>query len=104
MGEIGIEREPFLYGLKWWELNAIVKGYRRRERTSWTQTRWLAFNLMCRIPADKSMAEVGVHSEEQLLPLPWDKEKKVHDQLPSDSDVEELQALIHDINSKKDES
>ena len=103
MGEIGIERELFLYGLKLWELNAIVKGYRRRERTSWTQTRWLAYAIMCRIPAGQSMAEAGIRTSEQLLPFPGEKEQSLAG-IPNEDDVEEMQALMHEMNSKKDES
>lgn len=103
MGEIGIEREAFLYRLKLWELNAIVKGYRKRERTSWTQTRWLAYVIMCRIPAGQSMTELGINSSEKLLPLPWDKEY-TPPILPTENDVEEMQALMREINGKKDKA
>lgn len=102
MGEIGINREEFLHGLKLWELNAIIKGYRRREQTSWNQTRWLAYVIMCRIPAGKSMNEVGIRRPEDLLPLPWDKGHQAHPILPTEDEVEEMQALMHKMNSKED--
>ena len=32
MGEIGISRHEFLYELTWWEINSIIRGYRKRNR------------------------------------------------------------------------
>lgn len=32
MGEIGIPRREFLYELQFWEVQRIIKGYRRRDR------------------------------------------------------------------------
>ena len=32
MGEIGIPRHEFLYELTWWEINSIIRGYRKRNR------------------------------------------------------------------------
>ena len=35
MGEIGISRDLFLHGLKWWEINSILRGYRKRKRLTY---------------------------------------------------------------------
>jgi hypothetical protein len=35
VGEIGISRDLFLYGLKWWEINSILRGYRKRKRLTY---------------------------------------------------------------------
>jgi len=32
VGEIGIPRHDFLYELTWWEINSIIRGYRKRNR------------------------------------------------------------------------
>ena len=32
VGEIGIPRHEFLYELTWWEINSIIRGYRKRNR------------------------------------------------------------------------
>jgi hypothetical protein len=32
VGEIGIDREVFLHHLTWWEINSIIRGYRKRNR------------------------------------------------------------------------
>lgn len=100
MGEIGIERDLFLHTLKLWELNAIVKGYRKRERTSWSQVRWMTFNLMSVSMAD--LKSNGIHQPTDLIKFPWDTVRRGNE--PSEEVVEELQALIRDVNSKKDES
>ena len=30
VGEIGVSRREFLYEMQWWEVNRIIRGYRRR--------------------------------------------------------------------------
>ena len=32
VGEIGIPRHEFLYELTWWEINSIIRGYRKRNK------------------------------------------------------------------------
>ena len=65
VGEIGIPRNEFLYVLKLWEINAIVKGYRRRNREHWEMSRHLGLTL-CNVMGAK------IDSAHDYLPLPWD--------------------------------
>jgi hypothetical protein len=34
VGEIGIDRNTFLYEVSFWEVRRIIRGYRRRNRTT----------------------------------------------------------------------
>ena len=65
VGEIGIPRNEFLYVLKLWEINAIVKGYRRRNREHWEMSRHLGLTI-CNVMGAK------IDSAHDYLPLPWD--------------------------------
>lgn len=46
------------------------------------------------------MQESGIRSSEDLLPLPWDKEHQGAANLPTENDVEELQALMRKMNEE----
>ena len=78
MGEVGIDRLTFLYELRLWEINAIVKGYRRRAYTQWESTRWQTFCILCSLGAKLS-------SPRDLLTFPW--EMRVADDISQDEAV-----------------
>ena len=88
VGEIGFPREEFLYVLKWWEIKAIIDGYRKRERTFCVMTRWSTFMTMCTGMAD--MKKAGLHKPEDLLTFPWEKNKN----MPTAEDIDLMQALL----------
>lgn len=94
MGEIGYNRHEFLHELKWWEIKLIIRGYRKRERTFCTMTRWAAFMT---VSAFADLKKVGIHSAEDLLRFPWEKTE-----LPSEEDIEELRQLLKNENKKRD--
>lgn len=71
VGEIGVSTGQFYYGLRWWEMKAIIAGYNRRSRAMWSATRWQTYCLMA-VHAGKSMKEQGISSPADLLPFPWD--------------------------------
>ena len=72
MGEVGFSRDKFLYALKWWEIKAIIDGYRKRERTYLSMTRWSTYMIMCTGMAD--LKKAGIHNVTDLMKFPWDKE------------------------------
>ena len=88
VGEIGFPREEFLFLLKWWEIKAIIDGYRKRERTFCVMTRWSTFMTMCTGMAD--MKKAGLHKPEDLLTFPWEKNKN----MPTAEDIDLMQALL----------
>lgn len=77
MGEVGFSRDQFLYGLKWWEINAIIDGYRKRERTYLLMTRWSTFMIMCTGMSD--LKKAGIHSADDLLRFSWEENDRRND-------------------------
>lgn len=98
MGEIGIEHDRFLYGLRHWEIQAIIKGYRRRQRPSWEQARLNAFYIMS---AMADLSKAGIRSDRDLITFPWEKEVTYRDSLPSDEEVEEMRQLMKQLNEQQ---
>ena len=91
VGEIGIPRNEFLYVLKLWEINAIVKGYRRRNRDHWEMSRHLGLTI-CNVMGAK------IDSAHDYLPLPWDDittKKEL-----TEKDVNELMELMRKENEE----
>lgn len=97
VGEIGIARDTFLYELKWWEIKAIIEGYRRRERTFCLMTRWSTFMTMCTGMAD--LKKAGISSEKDLMKFPWENDN-ADTELPSDEDVERMRDELIEMNKK----
>ena len=99
MGEIGIERDRFLYGLRHWEIQAIIRGYRRRQRPSWEQARLNAFYIMS---AMADLSKAGIRSDRDLITFPWEeKDVTKCDSLPSDEEVEEMRQLMKELNEQQ---
>ena len=74
MGEVGFSRDKFLYGLKWWEIKAIIDGYRKRERTYLLMTRWSTYMIMCTGMAD--LRKAGIKSESDLMEFSWENDER----------------------------
>ena len=98
MGEIGIDRDRFLYGLRHWEIQAIIRGYRRRQRPSWEQARLNAFYIMS---AMADLSKAGIRSDRDLITFPWEKEETKSDSLPSDEEVEEMRQMMKELNEQQ---
>lgn len=94
MGEIGINRHEFLYQLDLWEINAIVRGYRKRAHTTWEATRWQTFCILNALGAK-------VNHPEDLQKFPWESEK--FENITTD-EVDEMKELLNNINNAKDKS
>lgn len=99
MGEIGIEHDRFLYGLRHWEIQAIIRGYRRRQRPSWEQARLNAFYIMS---AMADLSKAGIRSDRDLITFPWEeKEVTKLNSLPSDEEVEEMRQMMKELNEQQ---
>lgn len=96
VGEIGIGRGEFLRRMRWWELRAVIDGYRKRERTLWTVARWQTFLLMHNGMVD--LGKMGIHREYDLARFPWEKEGDVA--AVSDAEVERLQRMMREENAR----
>ena len=98
MGEIGIEHDRFLYGLRHWEIQAIIRGYRRRQRPSWEQARLNAFYIMS---AMADLSKAGIRSDRDLITFPWEKDAPIQSDIPSDEEVEEMRQLMKQMNEQQ---
>jgi len=99
VGEIGISRHEFLYELRWWEVQAILRGYHRRARNLWSAVRWQTFNLMSVSMAD--LKKAGIYSPADLIRFPWDDEVPAAEgdnHLPSDDDIKRMQEEMRRYN------
>lgn len=89
MGEIGIPRHDFLYVLRQWEIRAIIKGYRRRNREQWDMTRLLGVTFA-------NVMGAKINSFADFFPLPWDK-NGTHE--ITEQEAKELMALMERENA-----
>ena len=103
MGEIGISRREF-YTLRWWEVQAILKGYGMRYRNMWSATRWLAYNFVASFSGSEALNEKGIYSPVDLLPLPWDQPRSEDDESapppPSADEVERIREIMRRENEE----
>ena len=86
MGEIGFNRETFLHTLQWWEVRAIIEGYRRRSRTFCTMLRWSTFMQMNTGMAD--LKKAGIYEPQDLIKFPWETEEKQPEEEWTDEDIQ----------------
>lgn len=71
MGEIGIDRNLFLYDLQYWEIILITSGYYRRYHPSWEQARMIAHQVHYAMGCPKGQTP---KTPEEWVPFPWDPE------------------------------
>jgi hypothetical protein len=95
VGEIGRTPGELKYGLKWWEIRSIIRGYNRRHRDIWSSTRWQTFQLMGAQVGKKGMNEAGLFRPTDLIQFPWEKEASTP---LSDEDRQQLQAEMDAYN------
>lgn len=81
MGEIGISRHEFYYELRLWEIRAIVRGYRRRDRLSHQLMAEMVFaaTYTMRDPEGKTVEDLFpslFREEEPAEPVMTDKERE----------------------------
>ena len=96
MGEIGITRSEFLYDLRFWEVDAIIKGYRRRNR--------LTHQLLAEIvyTTTYSMRDPKGKTVEGMFPMLFDDDDDDSDEpIMTKEDSDELQQLMEDLNSQQ---
>lgn len=92
VGEIGFDRKAFLHDLKLWEINAIIKGYRKRAHTHWEVARWQTFCILC------ALGSKGMSTPEDLMRFPWEEERDTGE-LPSDEEVERIRKELQQLNA-----
>lgn len=91
---MGYNRHEFLYELKQWEIIAIIRGYRKRQRVFCDMTRWQTYVSL--IPHVK-LRESGINSPHDLLHFDWDN---AEGEDISEADANDLLQLIDSVNQK----
>ena len=94
MGEVGIQPSVF-YRLEWWQLRSIIRGYNRRRRDGWSQTRWHAFNVM---QCFADLKKAGINRPTDLIKFPWERVAEI---TISQEDIDELQAEMTAMNANQ---
>ena len=99
VGEIGIPRHDFLYNLQVWEVRRIIRGYRKREQTTWEQCRWQTFWLLHNGMLD--VRKAGINQPSDLIQFPWDKEQ-VDPDMPTKEEVDAMRQELIRLNEETD--
>jgi hypothetical protein len=95
VGEIGISRREFLYDLRFWEVDAIIRGYRRRNRLMHQLLAEIVYTTMYinRDPKGKTV--------EGMFPMLFEDEEEEDTPIMTKEDSDELQQLMEDLNSQQ---
>lgn len=96
VGEIGVSRHEFLYELRFWEVDCIIKGYRRRNR--------LTHQLLAEIvyTTTYAMRDPKGKTLEGMFPMLFEEEEDDSDeQIMTKEDSDELQQLMEDLNAQQ---
>lgn len=83
--------------LSFWEMRAIIDGYRKRQQKQWEMTRWHAFMVMHNGMIDLQGA--GVTRPADLVTFPWDEDVD-DDEVTTPEDVEAMREMLRELNSK----
>ena len=104
MGEIGVDRQQYLYDLEWSDLVLIERGYDRRCRHLWSATRWSTFYTLSGFVGGEQMKKSGINSPTDLLTLPWERKRAATGDQPSKEEVSRLRQLMEKENRKLNEN
>jgi len=96
VGEVGLPRREFLYEIKVWEANRIIRGFKKRNRTELELLRLTAYSAFF------SFRKNEQHLTPQTwLPFSFDKENVEDEEesdIPSMEEVERMREEIRRIN------
>jgi hypothetical protein len=95
VGEIGIPRREFLYDLRFWEVDAIIRGYRRRNRLTHQLLAEIVYTTMY-INRDTKGKTV-----EGMFPMLFEDEEEEDTPIMTKEDSDELQQLMEDLRSQQ---
>lgn len=87
-----------MYGLKHWQMVAIIKGYRKRQRPLWEAARLNAYFTMS---ATADLRKANVNSDRDLIRFPWEVREETQS-IPNDEEVEEMRKMLQSMNESKE--
>ena len=102
MGEIGYNRQEYLYDLTYCDIICIERGYYKRYRNLWSSQRWQTFNIM---GCWSDLKSAGIHRPIDLLRFPWEKVSaedtdESEDGIPSMEQAEEMRRQMREYNNQ----
>jgi hypothetical protein len=94
VGEIGIDRNLFLYDLQYWEITLIIHGYFRRYHPSWEQARLIAHQVHYAMGCPKGQSP---KTATEWLPFRWDPKDDPLDDY-DDEEVKRQREILQQYN------
>lgn len=94
MGEIGIPRHEFLYELRFWETQRIIRGYRRRDRLK------LQLLAQCCYASTFAMRDPKGKTASDIFPDLFTEDEEDAEIMDED-DQQEILDMINSINSRQ---
>ena len=93
VGEIGIDRNTFLYDLQFWEIILIIRGYFKRLHPGWEQARLIAHQVHYAMgcPKDETPKTPG-----EWLPFTWDTKNDTDDY--DDDEIKRQREILQKYN------
>jgi hypothetical protein len=97
VGEIGIDRNLFLYDLQYWEIILITSGYFRRYHPAWEQARMIAHQVHYAMGCPKGESP---KTPEEWVPFPWDPKESAADDDYDDDEVKRQREMLQQYNAE----
>ena len=93
MGEIGIDRNVFMYDLQFWEIILIVNGYNSRLHPGWEQARLIAHQVHYCMGVPKGESP---KTPSEWLPFGWEGDEP--DAIPDEAEVQRQRKKLQEYN------
>ena len=91
--ECGIDPDYFLDRMKWYEVEACIKGLETKNKTSWEQCRFLSY-IIAQVNSTKKLKPTDI------LSFTWDKEEDNKNTMITNEDIERLKNKAKQISKK----
>ena len=91
--ESGIDPDYFLDEMKWYEVEACIKGLENKNKASWEQRRFLAY-IIAQVNSTKKLKPTDI------LSFTWDKEDDNKNTMITNEDIERLKNKANQIIKK----
>lgn len=91
--ECGINPDYFLDRMKWYEVEACIKGLENKNKASWEQCRFISY-MIAQVNSTKKL------NPTDILSFNWDKEEENKNTMITNEDIERLKNKANQIIKK----
>lgn len=91
--ESGIDPDYFLDEMKWYEVEACIKGLENKNKASWEQCRFISY-MIAQVNSTKKL------KLNDILSFTWDKEEDNKNTMITNEDIERLKNKANQIIKK----